>query len=202
MSALRCAGTAPLAADAQGAAERSRQAIELARRHGWSEEPDAGAAYAVLGGAMVFQGRLAEAEPWLDHAERTLPAEARPAVDTGAWAVQAFLMEATARDAFGDPAAAGRALEHALDLAEPGGLLLPFLLHPAPGLLQRHARHRTAHAALITQILDLLTAPGKPRRPATRSARASRSPAARPASCATCRPGSPCQSSPANCTCR
>ena len=31
-----------------------------------------------------------------------------------------------------------------------------FLLHPAPGLLERHARQRTAHAALIGQILDLL----------------------------------------------
>ena len=32
----------------------------------------------------------------------------------------------------------------------------PFLLHPAPGLLERHARHRTAHAALIAEILSLL----------------------------------------------
>jgi LuxR family transcriptional regulator, maltose regulon positive regulatory protein len=254
------------------AAERSRQAVELARRHGWSEEPDAGVAYAILGGTMVLQGRLEEAEPWLTRAERTLPAEVRPAAglrlchmrgllelargrpgqalaafqsaerlagllvtphmfatlmrshllqtlvrlgetgraeaalagmdqhergtgemhitlavlhlarhdpqaaaaaltpvldgsapltaDSGTWAIHAFLLEAAARDALGDPAAAGRALEHALDLAEPNGLL-PFLLHPAPGLLQRHARHRTAHAALITQILDLLTAPGE-----------------------------------------
>jgi LuxR family maltose regulon positive regulatory protein len=70
--------------------------------------------------------------------------------------VPAFLLEAIARDTLGDPAAAGRALEHALDLAEPDGMLLPFLLHRAPGLLGRHARHRTAHAALISEILDLL----------------------------------------------
>ena len=31
-----------------------------------------------------------------------------------------------------------------------------FLMHPAPGLLERQARQRTAHAALIAQILDLL----------------------------------------------
>jgi LuxR family maltose regulon positive regulatory protein len=31
---------------------------------------------------------------------------------------------------------------------------LPFLAHPAPGLLERHARHRTAHAALIGEILS------------------------------------------------
>ena len=36
-----------------------------------------------------------------------------------------------------------RALERALDLAEPDGVLLWFLLHPAPGLLERHARQRT-----------------------------------------------------------
>jgi len=65
---------------------------------------------------------------------------------------EAFLLEAIARDALGDPAAAGRAL----DLAGPDGTRLWFLLHPAPGLLERQARQRTAHAALITQILDLM----------------------------------------------
>jgi LuxR family transcriptional regulator, maltose regulon positive regulatory protein len=264
------------------AAERSGQAIELARRHGWSEEPVAGVAYTVLGATMVFQGRLAGAESWLEHAERTLTAEVSPgvglelysvrgllelarghndqalaafraaerltgllvtphmfatrvhahllqalvrlgqtgraeqalakmgqgerdsgdmpvvlavlrlaqhdpqaaaaalapvldgsapiAVDNGVWTVEAFLLEAIVRAALGDPAAAGRALEHALDLSEPDGLLLPFLLHPAPGLLERHARHRTTHATLISQILDLLAGssrappPGKPQR--------------------------------------
>jgi LuxR family maltose regulon positive regulatory protein len=72
------------------------------------------------------------------------------------WLAEAFLLEAIARDALGDPAAAGHALERALDLAEPDGALLWFLLHPAPGLLERHARQRTAHAALIAQILGLL----------------------------------------------
>jgi LuxR family transcriptional regulator, maltose regulon positive regulatory protein len=72
------------------------------------------------------------------------------------WLAEAFLLEAIARDALGDPAAAGHALERALDLAEPDGALLWFLMHPVPGLLERHARQRTAHAALIAQILDLL----------------------------------------------
>jgi LuxR family maltose regulon positive regulatory protein len=69
---------------------------------------------------------------------------------------QAFLLEAIARDALGDPAAAGRAVERALDLVEPDGALLWFLLHPVPGLLERQAQQRTAHAALIAEILDLL----------------------------------------------
>ena len=73
-----------------------------------------------------------------------------------AWLAQPFLLEAIARDALGDPGAAGRALEHALDLAEPDGVLTMFLLHPVPGLLQRQARQRTAHAALIAEILSLL----------------------------------------------
>jgi LuxR family maltose regulon positive regulatory protein len=66
------------------------------------------------------------------------------------------LLEAIARDALGDLAAAGRAMERALDLAEPDGVLVWFVLHPAPDLLEWHARHGTAHAALIADILSLL----------------------------------------------
>jgi LuxR family transcriptional regulator, maltose regulon positive regulatory protein len=248
------------------AAERSRQAIELAERHGWTDDPAAGIAYAMLAGALVSQGRPDEAEPWVQRAERTVRADAKPAdavtvhyirgllelahgrdadalaafraaerlarhlaaphylvpptrarliqaltrlgeieragqvlaalseqdrdrgeIRTAAAAlrlaqddpraattalapvldgsapviapalqVQSFLMEAIARDALGDPGAAERALERALDLAEPDGMLSPFLLHPTPGLLERHARHRTAHAALLAEIRGLL----------------------------------------------
>ena len=77
-------------------------------------------------------------------------------VTRSTWLAQAFMLEATARDALGDPAAAGRALERALDLAEPDGTLSAFLLHPAPGLIERHAQDSTRHAALISEILDLL----------------------------------------------
>jgi len=66
------------------------------------------------------------------------------------------MLEAIAREALGDPVAAGRALERALDLAEPDGALLWFLLHPAPRLLEFHARQGTAHPALIADILSLL----------------------------------------------
>ncbi len=248
------------------AAARSKQVIELARRHGWTDEPAAGTAYAVLGVALITQGRAEEAEPWIERAERTVRAEAEPAEalvvrylrglvelgrghdqealavlrgaeqlaghlaarhylvtvtramivraqvragetaaadqflagldeadrdrgeiriatamlrlaqdDPGAavaalapvlsgvaplgrriWLVEAFALEAIARDALGDLGSADQALERALDLAEPDGALLYFLLHPAPGLLERHARHRTSHAALIAEILSLL----------------------------------------------
>jgi LuxR family transcriptional regulator, maltose regulon positive regulatory protein len=247
------------------AAERSRQAIELAERHGWSDEPAAGIAYVALGVTSVWQGRPEEAEAWMQRAERAVRAEAEPAAglavhyvrrilelargrDADAlaafqaaeplaarlaepnlmvqgnrsflvqslvhlgeteraeqalaglgdqdrelgttrisvatlrlaqgnpraaiaalapvlagsapvawlpWLIQAFLLEAIARDALGDEDAAGRALERALDCAEPDGAVLFFLVHPVPGLLERARRH-TAHPALIADILSLL----------------------------------------------
>jgi LuxR family maltose regulon positive regulatory protein len=247
-------------------AEWSRQAIELAERHGWGEEPLAGMAYAQLGIVMLFQGRLDEAELWLERAERTLRTEVEPvagmslryaravlelaggryadalaafggaekvaatlvrphtcvtsmrsrmlqtlvrlgqtgrteqalaelgqderasaemriaaaalrlatgdpqaAADAlapvldgslcgvlGVQMVTALLLAARARDALGDQAAAGRVLERALNITESNGIVLPFLLDPAPALLERQRRTGTAHPVLATQILNLL----------------------------------------------
>ena len=78
-------------------------------------------------------------------------------IDSARWEIQALLLKASADDALGDIGASSRALERALDLAEPDGLLLPFLLQPAPELLERHLRLRTTHAALISEILNLLS---------------------------------------------
>jgi LuxR family maltose regulon positive regulatory protein len=72
------------------------------------------------------------------------------------WEVQAFLLQAISCDALGDAGAARRALERALDRAEPESLLFPFLHDPAPDLLDRHRRHGTAHAGLIAEILNVL----------------------------------------------
>jgi LuxR family transcriptional regulator, maltose regulon positive regulatory protein len=71
------------------------------------------------------------------------------------WMIQAYLLEAIARDALGDPDA-GRALERALDLAEADGAVFAFVLHPARELIERHARRGAAHANLTARILDLL----------------------------------------------
>jgi LuxR family maltose regulon positive regulatory protein len=79
-----------------------------------------------------------------------------PLVNAHLWEVQAWLLEAIARDELGDAGAARRALERALDLARPEGLLYPFLFNPAPGLLDRHRRLGTAHAVLISEILNVL----------------------------------------------
>ncbi|MFG3024507.1 LuxR C-terminal-related transcriptional regulator [Streptomyces sp. NPDC048254] len=271
------------------AAERGRQAMELAHRHGWADERIVTAAHVALGLHMLWRGRLDEAEPWLERAERTVRQETDPVtvlflhygrglldlargrdedalaglrsaehvsglvaarhplatkarafqlhtwvrlgegqrveqdlaemdtweLETGetrvavaalrldrdeplaataalapvldgsaplmeprGWQVQALLLEAIARDALGDQAAAEHTVEQALDLAEPDATLLPFLLHPAPGVLERHARRGTAHAAMISEILDLLAgkqaepaagAPGRLREPLTHS---------------------------------
>jgi LuxR family transcriptional regulator, maltose regulon positive regulatory protein len=248
------------------AADCSAAAVELARRHGWTDDPAAGIAYIMLASALVWQGRPEEAERWVQRAERTVRPDAQPAAglavccvrgllevvrgcdqqalaafqaadqlagllaaphllvpraraqlllallrtgqteraektladlddqdrDRGevriataalrlarrdpraasaalapvldgsapvsgpTWLVQAFLLEATARDALGNPAAAEHAVERALTLAEQDRPLTAFILQPAPGLLQRHARVCAKHAGLITDILRLL----------------------------------------------
>ena len=74
--------------------------------------------------------------------------------------VGTYLLAAIARDAAGDPAGAEAALERALDLAEADGVVMPFLFHRAPELLERHARRRSAHAALAAKIRAVLALGG------------------------------------------
>ena len=71
------------------------------------------------------------------------------------WLIQSLLLEAITRDAFGDGGAAEQSLQHALDLARPDRVLLPFLVHPVPALLERYAGRLTAHADLIAEIFNL-----------------------------------------------
>lgn len=70
--------------------------------------------------------------------------------------VHALLLDAAARDALGEAQAAEASIEHALELAELDGTILPFTLVPVRPLLECHPRHRTAHASLLTAILDVL----------------------------------------------
>jgi LuxR family maltose regulon positive regulatory protein len=73
------------------------------------------------------------------------------------WApIEALLFDAAARDGLGDRSAAEASVERALELAEPDGIILPFALAPVREILERLPRHRTAHATLLTTILDLL----------------------------------------------
>jgi DNA-binding CsgD family transcriptional regulator len=41
-------------------------------------------------------------------------------------------------------------------------MFYPFLVYPAPGLLERHSGHRTSHASLIAEILNLLAGGSPP----------------------------------------
>jgi LuxR family maltose regulon positive regulatory protein len=70
--------------------------------------------------------------------------------------VQAFLLDALARVALADPQAAEASIERALERAEPDGIIYPFVTTPVRDLLERHPGHRTAHAALLSDILDVL----------------------------------------------
>ena len=254
------------------AEERARQTIELARRHGWADEPAVGIAYITLAAGLIWRQQLDEAAEWVRRAERTLRAEAEPItaiairyvrallelargrdqevlatfqaterlsrlldapdwplmrtralrlhalvrlgevaragrdiaeigeqasasgkmrvalaalriaqddpraatialapVLSGAapvppttWLAHGWLLEAIARDALGDPAAAGDAMRRALDIARPDGALTAFLLHPpARELFDRYAPDPSEQAALVAEIRSLLPAEPK-----------------------------------------
>ena len=81
------------------------------------------------------------------------------------WArADAFLLQAIASDRLSDRRAAEEALEATLELAEPDGLILPFMLWPSRELLERQPKHRTAHATFISTILDTLAGRAAPQR--------------------------------------
>jgi LuxR family maltose regulon positive regulatory protein len=63
------------------AVQRGRQAIELARRHGWGGEPFVAIAYPMLACSLIWQDELEEAERWLMEGEYALQAEVEPATE-------------------------------------------------------------------------------------------------------------------------
>jgi LuxR family maltose regulon positive regulatory protein len=70
--------------------------------------------------------------------------------------VEAHLLAGLAWRELGDQRAANQAAERALALAEADRLVLPFAMTGSRELLQALPRHQTAHAALLTDILDLM----------------------------------------------
>lgn len=85
-------------------------------------------------------------------------------VDPRVDAIEALLYDAAARDELGETRAAEASMERALELAEPEGIILPFSLAPVNELLERHPRHRTSHASLLSEIRDVLAgSPAAPR---------------------------------------
>jgi LuxR family maltose regulon positive regulatory protein len=72
------------------------------------------------------------------------------------WLIEAHVLDALARDALGDAAAAERALERAMDLAQADHILSPFVVHPVGDLMRRHLGTPTNHVSMAAEILDLL----------------------------------------------
>jgi LuxR family maltose regulon positive regulatory protein len=106
--------------------------------------------------------RLAQGRPRAATAALALVLDRSAPASRQMWLTTACLLEASARATLGEWEAAERALERGLDLAESGGLLFPFQLHPLPELLERHARQGTAHLTLTRKITGVLSG----RRPA------------------------------------
>src|ERR1700733_9646257 len=80
------------------AEERARQTIELARRHGWTDEPAVGIAYITLAAGGIWRRQLEEAADWVRRAERTLRVEAEPTTEIAIRYVRALLELARGRD--------------------------------------------------------------------------------------------------------
>jgi LuxR family maltose regulon positive regulatory protein len=84
-------------------------------------------------------------------------ADARDSVQPDA-RVEAWVVDAMARDAIRDEKGAMRALERALDLAEPRGFRRAFIQHGAPvrSLVRRRISAGTAHRAFASELLAAL----------------------------------------------
>jgi len=70
--------------------------------------------------------------------------------------LETHLLAALAHRELGDQRAANQAAEQALALAEADRLVLPFAMTGSAELLAALPRHETAHAALLTDVLDVL----------------------------------------------
>src|SRR5262249_45445568 len=137
------------------AVEHGRQAAELAEQHGWTDEPGAGFASLIVGAVLVWQARLEEAEPWIQRAERTVRAEAEPAVGLAIHHVRGWFELVRGRDA--DALAAFQAADRlAGRLANPNLMVLPnraFLVQTLVRLGETQ-RAEQALAALTDQDRD------------------------------------------------
>lgn len=100
-----------------------------------------------------------------------------PPVDFPAFTlVETHLLAGIAHLDLGDRNAAASAAEAALAAAEPDRLMLPFAMTGAEQLLDALPRHRTAHGALLADVVDLLRGappPGTDREPLSQPAKLS-----------------------------
>ena len=129
------------------AAEFGRRAMDLAERNGWTDDLFAGFAAMTLGSALAWQGRLDEAEPWVQHAERTFKADANPASAMGGYFVRGQFELGRGRAA--DALAAFRAAERLAGL------------HPLARPLQIWLMHALVRLGEIDQAEQLLASHGE-----------------------------------------
>ena len=122
------------------------------------EEPNVGDMRAAAAVVHLSEG---EPERALELLAPVLDGSA-PVLHRPSMVTEAQLLDAVARDQLGDHRAAEASLERALDLAEPEGVLLPFILVPVQALLDRPSGRRTAHPALRRAVLDVLAGAGPP----------------------------------------
>jgi LuxR family maltose regulon positive regulatory protein len=110
-------------------------------------------------GMAVAALRIAQDDPYAATVALAPVLSGAAPVPPTTWLAHACLLEAIARDALGDPAAAGDAMRRALDVAKPDGALTAFLFHPpARELFDRYAPDRSEQAALVAEIRSLLPA--------------------------------------------
>ena len=133
---------------------------------GISEE-DRGTAHMRMAAAVIHLAQRNPAEA-IEALEPVIDGSAQ-AIHRPSAATEAQWLHAVACHELGDRREAESSLERALDLAEPEGLVLPFILVPAPELLERHPRHQTAHAMLLRTILALLAGVSAPSRDGRRA---------------------------------
>src|ERR1700677_1222418 len=126
------------------------------------------AALAALDGRQASAGEirnaaavvlLAERDPAAARRELRVVLDGERPVPSYLTQVEAHLLDAFSCRDLGDERASQEAAEQALNLAEPDRLILPFAMTGAWQLLETMPRHRTSHAALITDILDAIRSP-------------------------------------------
>ncbi len=127
-------------------AERSLQAIELAREHGWSDKPVTAVAWTVHANALVLQGSWAEAAASLDHAQLSLRPEINPVAGVNLRYVRASL-----ELAHGDHAAALASLQEVEQLSQ--ALVTPHVLLPVVRACMLHALIRLGETGQVEQAL-------------------------------------------------
>ena len=126
--------------------ERSLQAVELAREHGWSEKPVTAVAWTVHANALVLQGRWTEAATSLDHAQRSLRPEINPVAGVNLRYVRASIELAR-----GEHAAALASLQEVEQLSQT--LVTPHVLLPVVRACMLHALIRLGETEQVERAL-------------------------------------------------